>query len=271
MFTATAQQNTISGTTFSGQAPLSEKVPTSLYFLMGGLLILALISIGLTGFAFYERDIFQKKVEAKKEELLKINYNQEGATLQSMEDLSGRLKGVVSIFTSAPSASSIFTIIESAVERGVTLTSISTKRIEGTKNYTVTIVGKANTYRDLILQRDTLRLAPYSKYVSNVIVVSFTRDIDLGNVPFTMTMIINVGRFQTSNLLVDLTRPTEAQVPKITAPHTPVAATTALSASSTSTLPLKVVDSSVGTTTAKSAMVASTTVVTPSNGKITTP
>ncbi len=224
MFTPSPQQAAIvPGTTFSKPRSLAEpSVSKVFYFFTAGMFLLALASIGMAGFAFYKRDSLQHEVEAKKQELDKITYSQEGATLQDMEDLSGRLKGVVSIFTSAPSASSIFSIFESSVERGVFFSRLDVSRTEGTKTYKVTATGRANSLKDLILQRDTLLASPYSKYVSEVAVSSFSRDVETGNVPFVMTMLISVGRFQTSNLLVDLTKPSDNLVPKQQFPPEPV-------------------------------------------------
>ncbi len=184
------------------------------YFFTAGMFLLTLASFGLAAFAFYQRDMFAQMVDAKRQELNKITYSQEGATLKDMEDLSGRLKGVVSIFTGAPSASSIFLIFENSVERNVAFNRLDMSRIEGSKTYKVTVAGKAGSLKDLILQRDTLLGSPYSKYVADVVVTSFSRDIESGDVPFAMSMTISVGRFSTTNLLLDLTKPSDNLAPK---------------------------------------------------------
>jgi hypothetical protein len=73
--------------------------------------------------------------------------------------------------------------------------------------------GTAKSFKDLILQRDTLRLAPYSKYVSDVAIVSFSRNVETGTVTFVMNATVTVGRFGVANLLVDLTKPSETLTP----------------------------------------------------------
>ncbi len=246
MFTPAPQQAPIvPGTTFarpsSSAAPAVSKV---FYFFTAGMFLLTLASFGLAAFAFYERDTFAQMVDAKRQELNKITYSQEGATLQDMEDLSGRLKGVVSIFTGAPSASSVFSIFENSVERNVAFNRLDMTRVEGSKTYKVTVAGKAGSLKDLILQRDTLRGAPYSKYIADVVVTNFSRDIENGDVPFAMSMTISVGRFSTGNLLVDLTKPSDNLVPKQTANQTQVVDTSSqeeelLKEVSTTTSPIR--------------------------------
>lgn len=215
MFTASPQQNNVAGSTFSRAPSLlaEEKKSVAPYIFTAGMFTLALISLGLTAYAYNTKDSLQKQSEAKRAELNSITFSQEGATLQDIEDLSGRLRGVTSIFTGAPSAGSVFTIFENAAERGVSFGKIEMMRVEGSKSYKVTVSGKANTFRDLILQRETLKLAPYSKYVSEVTVANFPRDPQTGIVSFTMTAVISVGRFGIANLLVDLTKPSEALTP----------------------------------------------------------
>ena len=216
MFTASPQQpNNVTGTTFSRTPSLlaQEKKSVAPYIFTAGMFVLALMSLALSGFAFYKRDELQKQVDAKMAELNAITFSQEGATLQDIEDLSGRLKGVISIFTGAPSAGSVFTIFENAAERGVSFSRLEILRVEGSKSYKVTLSGKANTFKDLILQRDTLKLAPYSRYVSDVTVTSFTRDLETGTVTFIMNASVSVGRFGVASLLVDLTKPSESLIP----------------------------------------------------------
>ena len=216
MFTASPQQqNNVAGTTFSRTPSLlaEEKKSVGAYIFTAGVFTLALISLALTAYAYNKRESLQKDVEAKRMELNSITFNQEGATLQEIEDLSGRLRGVTSIFTGAPSAGSVFTIFENAAERGVSFGRLDMVRVEGSKSYKVTVSGKANTFKDLILQRETLKLVPYSKYVTEVTVANFTRDLQTGTVTFTMTAVISVGRFGIANLLVDLTKPSEALTP----------------------------------------------------------
>ncbi len=218
MFTASSQQpNNVSGTTFSRTPSLlaEEKKSIAPYIFTACMFIIAVLALALCAYAYHQKDIYQKQVEAKKEELNRVTFNQEGATLQDIEDLSGRLRGIISIFTSAPSASSVFTIFESATERGVAFNRLEVNRVEGSKSYKVTVSGNANTFKDLILQRDTFRLAPYSKYVSDVTVTNFNRDLQTGNISFTITAVISVGRFGVANLLVDLTKPSENLTPVV--------------------------------------------------------
>jgi hypothetical protein len=216
MFTASPQQpNNVTGTTFSRAPSLLSQKPKSIaiYVFTAGMFLLALMSLGLSFFAFEKRDELQKQGEAKRIELNSISFSQEGATLQDIEDLSGRLRGVISIFTGAPSAGSVFTVFENAAERGVGFSRIEITRVEGSKSYKVALAGKANSFKDLILQRDTLRLAPYSKYVSDVTVMSFSRDLQTGTITFVMNATVSIGRFGVASLLVDLTKPSETLTP----------------------------------------------------------
>ena len=83
-------------------------------------------------------------------------------------------------------------------------------RVEGTKSYKVTITGNAKSFQDLIAQRDIFRSTVYSKYVSNTDVTTYDLDPVNGGVKFTMAMQVSVGRFSTSNVIIDLDRPAKS-------------------------------------------------------------
>ena len=87
MFTASSQQpNNVSGTTFSRTPSLlaEEKKSIAPYIFTACMFIIAVLALALCAYAYHQKDIYQKQVEAKKEELNRVTFNQEGATLQDI-------------------------------------------------------------------------------------------------------------------------------------------------------------------------------------------
>lgn len=216
MFTVNQQTNTniggVGGSFSSGSsfgAPQGEsKAPLVFVF---GFLILDVVFGMLTGYAYYLRSDFEKKNAERQTDLAKVTVAQE-ITIQEMQDFTGRVKAFSSIFNNAPSAYSLFTVVEHSVVRGVYFKDMTATRIEGTRTYKVIVTGTANTFQDLISQRDVFRSKSFSGYVSDANVSTYDLDLEEGGVKFTINLLITVGRFSATNLLIDLTTPEEGVV-----------------------------------------------------------
>ncbi len=242
MFTINQNQSVPAGSPFSaGSAlgvPKTDKSPLILVF---GLIFLNIVAGSLVGYAFYMKSSYETQNNSKKENLSKVVFTSD-VTLQTMQDFSGRIKAFSAIFNNAPSSYSLFTILEQAIIRGITLTDMVAVRIEGTKSYTVTLTGSAKSFQDLIAQRDIFRSKEYSNYVSDVVVSSYDLNTINGGVKFTMKMQISVGRFSKTNVLIDLSKPVrqstnDQDIDKMPVVITPVVneATTFKTVTSTST------------------------------------
>lgn len=211
MFTVNQNQPTaVSGSPFSSGSTFGEpKTNKSALILVFGFVLLNVVAGGLVAYAFYMRSDYEAQNNAKKVDLQKVIFTPD-IPLQEMQDFSGRIKAFSAIFNNAPSSYSLFTILEQAIIRGVVLKDVTAMRVEGTKSYKVTITGNAKSFQDLIAQRDIFRSSIYSKYVSNTDVTTYDLDPTNGGVKFTMTMQVSVGRFSTSNVIIDLDRPAKS-------------------------------------------------------------
>ena len=243
MFTASSNQPTTSAPVGAGIGMSAPKNKTP-FILLGGMTILALASVGAAFYGFSLQKSMAADIENKKQELTKKTLSKD-VSLTDMTALSSRIKGMTTVFANAPSAYSIFTILEDSAEKGVSFSKLSMERVEGAKSYNVTVTGVAKSLEDLYLERGTLQSSAYAKYLSGAS-VTYDWEPETGQVNFTIKFLTTIPRFGgSSNLIVDITKPesspdggvnsgTSITIPISQAPQKPVATSTTVSASSTS-------------------------------------
>lgn len=242
MFTASPTQTTNIAPLGAGigMSPPKNKTP---FILLAGMSVLAAASIAAAFYGFHLQSVKAADVENKKQELAKITLKKD-VSLADMTSLSSRIKGMSTVFTNAPSAYSVFTVLEDSAEKGVSFSKLSMERVEGSKSYNVTVTGIARSLEDLYLERNTLQSSSYAKYISGAS-VTYDWDPDTGQVNFTIKFLTTIPRFGASNLIVDITKPESAPttdtqngnltIPISQAPQKPIATSTPSSASSTVT------------------------------------
>lgn len=186
------------------------------FILLGGMSLLAAASVGAAFYGFYLQKTKAADVEEKKQKLAQTTLKKD-VSLEEMTSLSDRIKGMSSIFSNAPSAYSIFTILEDSAEKGVFFSKLTTDRVEGSKSYNVTVTGVARSLEDLYLERKTLQSSAYAKYLSGAS-VTYDWDPDTSKVNFTIKFLATVPRFGASNLIVDITKPENS--PSVDTPKT---------------------------------------------------
>ncbi len=220
MFIASSNQTPINGTSFSAGSSLDtpkKNIIPALFTV--GVVLLSVCAGGLVAYAYHLRDGYQAVIEEKKKELSSITYAQD-VSLQTMEEFSIKTKGVATIFDNAPSARSIFNIFESAIGKNVYFGKMQASRVEGTKSYKITVSGTARSLDDIQLQKLVFQTPAYAKYVSNVMIPTYSKDAANGTYVFTMSFMTTVGRFSTADLTLNLTKPDEVE--KTTVPEVKV-------------------------------------------------
>lgn len=250
MFTITQPKITTGASVGNGLGVSTQPKNRTPFILLGGMSLLALLSIGAAFYGFHLQDAKAADIEVKKQELSKMTLKKD-VPLEEMVNLSSRIKGMSSVFINAPSSHSVFAILEDSAEKGVFFSKLSLERVEGTKSYTVTVTGVARSLEDLYLQRNTLQSSAYAKYLSGAS-VTYDWDPSNGQVNFTIRFLTSIPRFGASNLIVDITKPesspdtekgkTDLTIPISQAPQKQVATSTASSTpqakTSSSTVPV---------------------------------
>lgn len=241
MFTLPQQKTTTEAPVGAGlgvSSPATNKTP---FILLAGMSVLALASVGAGFYGFYLQKTKASDIENKKQELLKMTLKND-VSLEEMTSLSNRIKGMSGVFSNAPSAHSVFTILEDSAEKGVSFSKLSMERVENAKSYNVTVTGVARSLEDLYLERNTLQSSAYAKYISGAS-VTYDWNPENGQVDFTIKFLTTIPRFGASNLIVDITKPESSPeiekgkpdltIPISQAPQKPVATTTKATASTT--------------------------------------